>query len=133
MQITEIDPQRNERLRDGGDDGGVWIRHGIQQLAADSVILLDIDEKQPPLLPSAMDGRVPVTLPGDSMLLDGGHERIRSSTQHTLTNCADLIANCAAAGRTRGGGTIDVRGDTGDAGWPQRGHTRRESGRTVAS
>jgi hypothetical protein len=74
------------------------------------------------------------------MLLDGGHERIRSSTQHTLTNCADLIANCAdliancaAAGRTRGEGTIDVRGDTGDAGWPQRGHTRRESGRTVAS
>ena len=45
MWITEIDSQGNERLRDGGDDGGVWIRHGIQQPAADSVILFDVDEE----------------------------------------------------------------------------------------
>ena len=63
MRIAEINPQGNERVRDGGDDGGVWIRHGIQQLAADSVILIDIDQKQPSLLTGAMDGRVQVTLP----------------------------------------------------------------------
>ena len=45
MWVTEIDPQGNEHVRDGSDDGGIWIRHGIQQLAADSVFLLDVDQK----------------------------------------------------------------------------------------
>ena len=104
MRITEIDPQGNERLRDGGDDGGVWIRHGIQQLAADSVILFDVDQEQPPLLPGAMDGRVPVTLPGDTMLLHGGHERLRSSTMRMPADWVDVIADSDASGRIGGGG-----------------------------
>jgi len=74
VRITEIDPQGDECLCDGGDDRGVWIRHGIQQLAADSVILFDVDEEQPPLLTGAMDGRVPVTLPGNTMLLHAGQD-----------------------------------------------------------
>ena len=104
MRIAEIDSQGNERLRDSGNDGGVWIRHGIQQLAADSVILFDIDQEQPPLLPGAMDDRVPVTLPGDTMLLHGSHERLRSCTMRTPTDWADFIADSDASGRIGGGG-----------------------------
>ena len=102
MRITEIDPQGNERLRDGGDDGGVWIRHGIQQFAADSVILFDVDQEQPPLLPGAMNGRVPVTLPGNTMLLHGDHERLRSSTLQAPTDGVDFIADSDALGRIGG-------------------------------
>ncbi|MDF3016469.1 MAG: hypothetical protein K0R44_1694, partial [Thermomicrobiales bacterium] len=100
MWITEIDPQGNERLR----GGGVWIRHGIQQLAPDSVILFGIDQEQPTLLPGTMEGRVPVTPPGDTMLLHGGHERLRSGTMRAVTDGVDFIGDSDASGRIGGGG-----------------------------
>jgi hypothetical protein len=103
MWIAEIDPQGNERLRDSSDDGGVWIRHGIQQLAADSMLLFDVDQEQPPLLPGAMDGRVPVMHPGDTLLLHGGHERFLSGTLRVPTNWVDLIADDDASGQIGGG------------------------------
>lgn len=99
MRIAEINSQGNERVRDGGDDGGVWIRHGIQQLAADSVILIDIDQNQPSLLTGAMDGRVQVTYPGGTTLRRGGHERVRSSTMQTPTDGVGLIAESDASVR----------------------------------
>jgi hypothetical protein len=103
MWIVEIDPQRNERLCDSGGDGGVWIRHGIQQLAADSVLFFDINQEHPPLLPGAMNGRVPITLPGDTLLLHGGHERLRFSTMRTPTDGVDFIADSDASGWFGGG------------------------------
>ena len=99
----EIDPQGNERFGDSGDDSGVWIRHGIQQLAADSVLLFNIDQEQSPLLPGAMNGRVPITLPGDTLLLQSGHERLRSSTMREPTDGVDFIADSHASGRFGGG------------------------------
>ena len=41
--ITKIETQRNECRVNSGDDGRMWIHHGIQQLAADSVVLFDVD------------------------------------------------------------------------------------------
>jgi hypothetical protein len=40
-----IETQRNEARLNSGDDGGVWIHHGIQQLATYSLVLFDIDQQ----------------------------------------------------------------------------------------
>jgi hypothetical protein len=45
MGIAEIEPKWNECRINRGDHGGVWIRHGIQQLTADSVVLFHVDEE----------------------------------------------------------------------------------------
>jgi hypothetical protein len=65
-RLSEIEAQGNERLGDGGDHGGVWIHHGIQELTAYSVILLDVDQDEPPLPTGMRERRVPIALPGNS-------------------------------------------------------------------
>lgn len=76
MAVAQVETERHERGVDRADDGGVWIRHGIQELAAYSVLLFDIDQEQPPLLPGAVHRRVPVSLPLDASILRFGHWRL---------------------------------------------------------
>jgi hypothetical protein len=66
VRIAVINAQRNERLRNGGNDGGVWIHHGIQQFAAYSVIFFDVDQEQTSLLPGAAGGLIPFVQPVDA-------------------------------------------------------------------
>ena len=126
VRITEIDPQGDERLRHGGDDGGVWIRHGIQQLAADSVIFFDIDQEQPSLLPGAKDGRVPVAHPGDTMLHHGGHPT--TPFQYDVVNSdgwVDVMADSDAWSRFGERYGYNVRDSTAGR-WRRQRHTRAD-------
>ncbi len=75
--VAELEAEWNERFLDGGDDGGVWIRHGIQQLAAYSVLLFDVDEEEPALLAGANQRRVPVVLPDDLRSICIGHQDLQ--------------------------------------------------------
>jgi hypothetical protein len=66
-------------------------------------------------LPGTMDGRVPVTFPGDTMLLHGGHERLHSSTMRLPTDAGDLIVDSDASVQFRGRGTVYFRDFTEDS------------------
>jgi hypothetical protein len=80
-----------------------------------------------------MDGRVPVTHPGNPMLLRCGHERLRSSTMRTPTDGVDLIADSDASVRYWGGEYNWLSRLFRGCAWTQQGHTRRDRDRISSS
>ena len=65
MRIPMIELQRHESGGDGCDDGGVWIRHGIQQFTAYSIFFFDIDQDEPVALLCRDECLVPIVQPVD--------------------------------------------------------------------
>jgi hypothetical protein len=55
-----VEPEPDESRVHDGTNGGIWIRHGIQQLTADSVVLLDVDEDDFVLGPRTLERVIPV-------------------------------------------------------------------------
>jgi hypothetical protein len=58
--IKVVEPEPDESRVHDGTNGGIWIRHGIQQLTADSVVLLDVDEDDFVLGPRTLERVIPV-------------------------------------------------------------------------
>ena len=65
VRIPVVEPEWHEPGAEGGDDGWMWIRHGIQYIAAYSVNFFDIDQDRPILCLRVCDGLVPIVQPGD--------------------------------------------------------------------
>ncbi len=65
--VPVIEAQGDKRRIDRGGHGAVWIHHGIQQLTPDSLVLFDVNEKEPSLPPGAADRILPGTLPANRL------------------------------------------------------------------
>jgi len=65
MGIPVVELERHEPGGDSCDDGGMWIRHGIQEVTAYSLLFFDVDQNGPVALFRVCDGLVPIVQPGD--------------------------------------------------------------------
>ena len=57
MALQHADLVRHEALFDGGEDGIVWIRHGIHAATAESTRREEVGQQQPPVIRRPRPGR----------------------------------------------------------------------------